>query len=139
MFSILFWQNILIKLQHVIKINQSWRFKSVLITEMTRCLLKWHEVTKQILSLYMKPNYTSYRVFAVCIMTRSGFSGYGLVKHDSYKSKSLHWMRSKFIGSNRPCLKWEKAIFDIPSLAKDYIPCSPILSWIKYYFHKNPN
>jgi hypothetical protein len=59
MFSISFWQNILIKLQHAIKINQSWRFKSVLITEMTRCLLKWHEVTKQILSPYMKPNHTS--------------------------------------------------------------------------------
>jgi len=26
---------------------------------------------------------------------------------------------SKFIGSNQPCLKWEKAIFDIPSLSKD--------------------
>ena len=27
MFSILFWQNILIKLQHAIKVNQSWRLK----------------------------------------------------------------------------------------------------------------
>jgi hypothetical protein len=27
LFSILFWQNILIKLQHAIKVNQSWRLK----------------------------------------------------------------------------------------------------------------
>ena len=59
-------------------------------------------------------------------MTCSGFGSYGLVNHDSYKSQSLHWMRSKFIGFNRPCLKWEKAIFDIPSLSKNYILCSPI-------------
>jgi hypothetical protein len=55
-------------------------------------------------------------------MTRSGFDSYGLVNYDSYKSKSLHWMRSKFIGSNRPCLKWEKTIIDIPSLSKDIYP-----------------
>jgi hypothetical protein len=28
LFSILFWQNILIKLQHAIKVNQSWRLKA---------------------------------------------------------------------------------------------------------------
>jgi hypothetical protein len=68
-----------------------------------------------------------------------GVGSYGLVNHDSYKSQSLHWMRSKFIGSNRLCLKWENAIFDIPSLSKNYIPCIPILSWIEYSFHKNPD
>ena len=73
-------------------------------------------------------------------MTCSGFGSYGLVNHDSYKSKSLHQMRSKFIGSNRPCLKQEKAIFDIPSLSKKYILCSPILSLVKYFLSKrNPN
>jgi len=55
-------------------------------------------------------------------MTYSGFGSYGLVNHDSYKSKSLHWTRSKFIGSNRPCLKWEKAIFVILSRFLKYYP-----------------
>jgi len=41
---------------------------------------------------------------------------------DSYKSQSLHWMRSKFIGSNRPSLKWEKAIFVILSHFSKYYP-----------------
>ena len=41
---------------------------------------------------------------------------------DSYKSKSLHWMRSKFIGFNWPCLKWEKAIFVILSRFLKYDP-----------------
>jgi hypothetical protein len=55
-------------------------------------------------------------------MTCSGFSSYGLVNHDSYKSKSLHWMRSKFIGSYRPCLKRENAIFVILSHFLKYYP-----------------
>ena len=41
---------------------------------------------------------------------------------DSYKSKSLHWMRSKFIGLNGPYLKWEKAIFVILSRFLKYDP-----------------
>jgi len=52
---------------------------SVLIAEMTRCLLKWHDkqygVTKQILNSHVNFN--------------SIFGKYGLVNHDSYKSESL--------------------------------------------------
>jgi len=72
----------------------------------------------------------------VCIMTCSGFNSYGLVNHNFYKSKSLHRMRSKFISSNWPCLKWENVIFVIPSLSKNYIPSNPILSLIEYSFKK---
>jgi hypothetical protein len=36
--------------QHAIKANQSWKIKSILIAKMTRCLLKWYGVPKQILS-----------------------------------------------------------------------------------------
>ena len=56
-FQSLFWQNILIELQHAIKANQSWKIKSILIAEMTRCLLKWYGVPKQILSSHMKLNH----------------------------------------------------------------------------------
>jgi hypothetical protein len=54
-----FWQNILIELQHAIKANQPRQINSILISEMTRCLLKWYGVTKQILSSYMKLNHSS--------------------------------------------------------------------------------
>jgi len=43
----IFWQNILIKLQHAIKANQSLMIESVLIPELTRCSLKYHEVAKK--------------------------------------------------------------------------------------------
>jgi hypothetical protein len=46
-FQSLFCQNILIELQHAIKANQSWKFKNILIAEMTR----------QILCSYMKLNH----------------------------------------------------------------------------------
>jgi hypothetical protein len=63
MFSILLWQNTLIKLQHAIKVNQSWKIKSVLIAEMTRYLLKCQDkqqdMTKQILSSHTKLNHTA--------------------------------------------------------------------------------
>ena len=107
---------------------------------MTRCLLKWHEVTKKLLSSHMKLNHTPCRyVLAVCIMTRSGFISYGLMNYDSYKSKSLHWMRSKFIGSNRPCLKWEKAIF-VSSFHNSWniYPLQSHFELIEYFFHKKP-
>jgi hypothetical protein len=69
-------------------------------------------------------------------MACSEFGSYGLANHDSYKSKSLHQRRLKFIDSNRPCLKWEKAIFVISSLSKDYILCGPHLSMIEYFFQE---
>jgi hypothetical protein len=34
--------------------------KSILIEEMTQCSLKWHKVTKQILSSHIKLNHTAY-------------------------------------------------------------------------------
>ena len=46
MFSILFWQNILIKLQHAIKVNQSGRLE-VFWLQKWLYAWKWHEVTKQ--------------------------------------------------------------------------------------------
>jgi len=46
MFNILFWQNILIKLQHAIKVNQSWRLKVFWLQKWLDAW-KWHEVTKQ--------------------------------------------------------------------------------------------
>ena len=46
MFSILFWQNILIKLQHAIKVNQSGRLK-VFWLQKWLYAWKWHKVTKQ--------------------------------------------------------------------------------------------
>jgi hypothetical protein len=46
LFSILFWQNILIKLQHAIKVNQSWRLKVFWLQKWLDAW-KWHEVTKQ--------------------------------------------------------------------------------------------
>ena len=46
MFSILFWQNILIKLQHAIKVNQSGRLK-VFWLQKWLYAWKWYEVTKQ--------------------------------------------------------------------------------------------
>jgi hypothetical protein len=45
MFSILFWQNILINLQHAIKVNQSWRLKVFWLQNWLDAW-KWHEVTK---------------------------------------------------------------------------------------------
>ena len=108
-FQSLFWQNILIELQHAIKANQSWKIKSILIAEMTRCLLKWYGVPKQILSSHMKLNHPPCSlVLAICIMTCNRFSSYGLANQGSYKSKSLHWARSKFIGSHQPYLKWDE-------------------------------
>jgi hypothetical protein len=41
-----FWQNILIKLQHAIKINQSWRLKVFWLQKWLDAW-KYHEVTKQ--------------------------------------------------------------------------------------------
>jgi hypothetical protein len=46
MFSILFWQNILIKLQHAMKVNQSWRLKVFWLQKWLDAW-KWHEVIKQ--------------------------------------------------------------------------------------------
>jgi hypothetical protein len=72
-------------------------------------------------------------------MTLSGFSSYGLVNYDSYKSKSLHWMRLKFIGSNRPCLKWEKAIFVLSfHNSWNIYPLQSHFELIEYFFHKKP-
>jgi hypothetical protein len=135
-----FWQNILIELQHAIKANQLRKIKSILILEMTRCLLKWYGVTKQILSSHMKLNHPPCsKVLAVCIMICNGFSSYGLANQGSCKSKSLHWTRSKFIGSHRPCLKWEKGhLCFILSQYWKYIICNPILSLIEYSFQKKP-
>jgi hypothetical protein len=48
-------------------------------------------------------------------------------------------MRSKFIGSNRPCLKREKAIFVILSHFLKYYPLKSYLSLIEYFFQENPN
>jgi hypothetical protein len=49
-------------------------------------------------------------------------------------------MMSKFIGSNQPCLKWEKAIFDIPSLSKDIYPLQTHFEPDKiFFFKKNPD
>jgi len=45
-FQMVFWQNILIKLQHVIKINQSWRLKVFWLQKWLDAW-KWHEATKQ--------------------------------------------------------------------------------------------
>ena len=135
----LFWQNILIELQHAIKANQSWKFKSILIVEMTQCLLKTYGVPKKFLSSHMKLNHPPCsKVLAVCIMTCNGLSSYGLANQGSCKSKSLHWTMSKFIGSHRPCLKWEKAILDIPSLSKEIYPLQSISNLIKYSFKKKP-
>jgi hypothetical protein len=72
-------------------------------------------------------------------MTCSGFGSYGIVNHDPYKSKSLHWMRSKFIGSNRPCLKWEKAIFNIPSLSKDIYPLQSPFKPNRIFLSRKPD
>ena len=112
--KVIFLQNILIKLQHAIKINQSWRLKVFWLNDsMLKNDMRWPN-NFELIPPETEPHNVA-KFLAVCIMTCSGFSSYGLVNDDSYKSKSLHWMRSKFIGSNRHCLKWEKAIFVILS------------------------
>jgi len=70
-------------------------------------------------------------------MTCSGFSSYGLVNHVSYKSKQLHWMRSKFIGSNRTCLKWGKVIFVILSHFLKYYPLQSHFEFDRIFLSKN--
>ena len=53
------------------------------------------------------------------------------------KTKTSHWMRSKFIDLNCLRLKWGKAIFVIPfTFWNKYIPCDPFLNPNNFSFMK---